>query len=369
MARAETHQTQERRRGAVLKRVKEKKLPYAKPEYGYRTVRDERGKSVGVELDPVQAPIWQLMDEWFVAGHSPVVIARRLQLQYEEGEEEYTPPQGKQWHANVIRRLLKSRFPLGEYRAVVSGEKIFVMGNHPCLRTPEQQEEIERQFERCGRGSQRVNIGSARYYRITICADCEAKMIRVHAKTTERNLGIDYICSTYHYSCRTTKRVCTRHFTYEDMITDAIVNFFQQPVEEAIASAINKAPQDRAAELNAARNRLENIRRKKVEAIKLKLDYHLAKAEFDEVINELAQSEKDILAEITELEANQVRLPNVESFRSWFEEMLSVENLIDWLTNDDPNIIRSVLGGRIKVLCHQRAYKAKKPTPVVELCL
>jgi DNA helicase TIP49 (TBP-interacting protein) len=79
--------------------------------------------------------------------------------------------------------------------------------------------------------------------------------------------------------------------------------------------------------------------------------------------------EKDVLTEIAELEANQVRLPNIEGIRAWFQTMLSVENLKDWLTNDDPNIIRSVLAGRIKVLCPQRAYKATEPAPTVELCL
>ncbi len=368
MSRAETHQTQERRRGAVLRRVKEKKLPYAKPEYGYRTVRDERGKSVGVELDPMQAPIRQLIDEWFIAGNSPVTIARRLQTRYEEGAPEYAPSHKEQWHEEVIRRLLKSRYPLGEYRARVSGEEVFVKGDHPRLRTPEQQEEIDRQFARRGRGSQRGNTGSARYYSIAFCGNCGAKMIRIHAQPSGRNLGVDYVCSAYQYSCRTTTRVCTRHYTYEDMITEALVRFFQQPVEEVIACATKKIPQDRSAELNAARVRLEKIRKKKVEAIKLKLDYQLAKAEFDEVLQELAQSEKDVLAEITELEANQVRLPNLSGIRAWYQEMLSVENLRDWLMNDDPDIIRTVLAGRVKVFCHQRTYKATEPSPTVELC-
>ncbi len=135
-----------------------------------------------------------------------------------------------------------------------------------------------------------------------------------------------------------------------------------------IASATKKIPQDRSAELNAARVRLEKIRKKKVEAIKLKLDYQLAKAEFDEVLQELAQSEKDVLAEITELEANQVRLPNLSGIRTWYQEMLSVENLRDWLRNDDPDNIRTILAGRVKVFCHQRTYKGTEPRPTVELC-
>lgn len=369
MSRAEFHQTQARRRGAVLKRVKEKRLPYGKPEYGYKTVRDERGKSVGVDSDPIRAPIRQLMDEWFIAGNSPVEIARRLQLRFEDGQSEFKAPEGRQWHENVIRRMLKSRYPLGEYRAEVSGEEIFVIGNHPRLRTPEQQEEIDRQFLRRERGTQRGNGGPTRYYGIAFCADCKAKMIRLHAIPGPRNYGIDYICSAYHYSLRTTSRVCNRHFTYEAAITDAIVDFFQQPVDDIIASVVANAPRDRTAELEAARGRLEKVRKKKVEAIKLKLDYQIAKEEFDLVLNELAQTEKDVLAEIAELEANQVHLPNVDGIRSWLQEMLSLGNLKDWLTHDDPDTIRSVLTGRLKVFCHQRAYKAKEPAPTVELCL
>jgi hypothetical protein len=121
------------------------------------------------------------MDEWFIAGNSPVEIARRLQIRYEDGQTEFKAPEGKQWHENVIRRMLKSRYPLGEYRAEVSGEEIFVIGNHPHLRTPEQQEAIDRQFLRRERGTQRANGGPTRYYGIAFCADCKAKMIRLHA--------------------------------------------------------------------------------------------------------------------------------------------------------------------------------------------
>ncbi len=114
---------------------------------------------------------------------------------------------------------------------------------------------------------------------------------------------------------------------------------------------------------------MEKIRKKKVEAIKLKLDYQIAREEFDLVLNELAQTEKAVLAEITELEINQVHIPNLEGIRSWLQQMLAISNLKDWLTNDDPDNIRSVLTGRIKVLCHQRPYKSKEPAPKVELCL
>jgi DNA invertase Pin-like site-specific DNA recombinase len=367
MSRAETYQTQERRRGAVLRRVKEKKLPYGKPEYGYKTVRDERGKSIGVDVHPETSKTRQLIDELFIAGNSPVFIARMLQNRFENGDEICKPPAKNQWHANIVRKLLKSRFPLGEYKAKISGESISVIGNHPRLRTDEQQIEIDRQFSRRASGTQRGNTSIARYYGIAYCADCGGKMIRCHPATTATNKGIDYGCSTYRYSVRTTKLVCSTHYTYESMMTEAIARFFQQPVDQALISLQSKLPLDRSQELVNARQRLQVISRKKVEAIKLQLDTGLAHDAFAQVIGELEQQEKDINAEIKELERNQSKIPNFDHIKDWLEEMLSIPNLQDWLENDEPDVIRSVLAGRIRVKCYQRKYKSLEPSPIVEL--
>ncbi len=370
MARAETHQTQERRKGAVLKRVKEKKLPYAKPEYGYRTIRDERGKSIGVELDPFQAPIRQQIDEWFIAGNSPVSIARRLNARYEENPNENIPPGGNTWYPQTIRRLLKSRYPSGEYRAKISGEQINITGIHPVLRTPERQKAIDRQFTRRSVGTQRGNSGPARYYGIAHCADCEGKMILGHKfieKTTNKDR--DYICGTYRKNVRLGRKSCSTHYTYEGHITEAIVEFFQQPVDEVVKIAISSTPSDKTLEIEKAYARLNRIRQEKREAVRLRVKFKVADDEFEEVINELSRNEQDTLLEISELETIQAKIPDADAISNWVESMLSVENLRDWLSNDDPHIIRSVLAGRIKVLCYQRPYRSLEPAPRVEFVI
>ena len=194
-------------------------------------------------------------------------------------------------------------------------------------------------------------------------------MIRMHNIPGPVNHDIDYTCSAYRYSLRTPTKRCSTHYTYEAMITKAIVDFFQQPVDEIILQVINHSPVDRSGELEAARVRLEKTRKKKVEAIKLRLEYPSAGNEFEQVITELSQTEVEIQKEIAELEMNQIRLPDISGIRSWIGEMLSIENLGDWLANDDPEIIRAVLGQRIRVLCYQRKYKSLEPAPTVELCL
>lgn len=366
-SRAENYHTQSRRKGAVLSRVKEKKLPYAKPEYGYKTVRDSRGKSVGVEIDPDKAETRQLIDELFIAGNSPITISKMLQSRFENGDLSCSPPAKDQWHANVVRRLLKSRFPSGEYNAHVSGEDISVIGNHPYLRTLEQQEAIDRQFERRKVGTQRGNIGVARNYGIAYCADCGAKMIRGHSRPTKINNGIDYSCGTYVYSLRTTQKVCSTHYTYESLITDAIVNFFQKPIDESLLAIQSRSPKDRSQEIFDAQNRLKTISKKKVDLIKLKLETGIAQDSFVQVLQELEDQESITMAEIRELERNQAKIPDTAQIKKWLEEMLTIENIKDWLENDDPNVIRTIFGGRLMVKCYQRKYKSTEPSPVVEL--
>jgi len=104
-----------------------------------------------------------------------------------------------------------------------------VQGEHPKLRTEEQQVAIERQLDRRKRGAQRGNAGPARYYGIAHCADCGAKLIRMHPQKTSVNTDIDYTCSRYRYSLRTTTKVCSTHYTYENQITEAIADFFNAP--------------------------------------------------------------------------------------------------------------------------------------------
>lgn len=370
MARAETHQTQERRKGAILRRVKEKKLPYGKPEFGYRTVRDERGKSVGVELHPDQAPIRQLIDEWFLAGNSPVSIARRLNARHDDDPSEFVPPGGHTWHPHTIRKLLKSRFPAGEYSATISGEKITVIGDHPKLRIPEQQKAIDRQFARRSVGTQRGNSGPARYYGIAICADCKANMILGHRnieKTTNKDR--DYICGGYRKNVRLGRKACSTHYTYEGQITKSIIDFFQQPIDDVVKIATSNSPTDKSKEIKNAYSRLNRVRQEKSEAIRLRVKFKLADNEFEQVINELAITENDILLEISELENQQAKIPDEDAIRSWLENLLSVGNLQDWLSNDDPHIIRSVLAGRIQVLCFQRPYRSLEPAPSVRLVI
>ena len=238
LSRAESYQTQERRTGAIIRRVKEKKLPYGKPEYGYKTIRDERGKSIGVDLNQQTAPTRRIIDQWFIDGNSPGEIALRLQRQFEDGNPCFAPPSGKNWHSNIVRRLLKSKYPSGEYRACISGQVIVVQGEHPKLRTREQQAVIERQLARRKRGTQRGNAGPARYYGIAYCADCGAKLIRMHTHKTSQNTDIDYTCSRYRYSLRTTKKICSTHYTYESQVTEAIITFFQRPIDENILAVL-----------------------------------------------------------------------------------------------------------------------------------
>ena len=369
LSRAESYQTQERRTGAIIRRVKEKKLPYGKPEYEYKIIRDERGKSVGIDANHQTAPTRQLIDQWYIEGNSPIEIALRLQRQFEGGNLLFAPPAGKLWHANIVRRLLKSKYPSGEYRARISGQVIVVQGEHPKLRTTEQQVAIERQLTRRQRGSQRGNAGPARYYGITYCANCGAKMIRMHTHKTSQNTDIDYNCSGYRYSLRTTTKVCSSHYTYENQITEAIADFFQRPIDEHILAALSKAPKDRSSEIKTSKKELEEIRRKKKEAIKLKLEYQFAQNEFVAVLTDLEQAEKDTLAEIKEIERSQAQIPDIENIKQWLGEMLSLPNLKEWLELEDPKTIRSILSGRIRVLCYHRNYNSLEPVPTVELVM
>ncbi|MFZ1043907.1 MAG: recombinase zinc beta ribbon domain-containing protein [Anaerolineales bacterium] len=288
LSRAESYQTQERRRGAVLRRVKDKKLPYGKPEYGYKIVRDDHGKSVGVDKDPRTSPIRKLIDEWFVAGNSPSDIALRLQRRFEAGDQAFAPPQGKLWYSEVIRKLLKSRFPSGEYTADISGQHLTIQGNQPLLRTETQQAAIDRQFNMRKRGTQRGNLSPARYYGIAYCADCNAKMVRIHPTDSKVNHGIDYSCSAYRYSLRTTTKLCSTHYTYEKQITEAIISFFQQPVDENLLTLVAKSPKDKSNEIQGVQKRLDSIKQKKIDAIKLKLDYGIARDEFDLILRNVS---------------------------------------------------------------------------------
>jgi len=111
MSRAESYQTQERRTGAIIRRVKEKKLPYGKPEYGYKVVRDERGKSVGIDANHQTAPTRQLIDQWFIEGNSPIEIALRLQRQFEAGNSLFAPPSGKTLARQYSQKTSKIQIP------------------------------------------------------------------------------------------------------------------------------------------------------------------------------------------------------------------------------------------------------------------
>ena len=74
-----------------------------------------------------------------------------------------------------------------------------------------------------------------------------------------------------------------------------------------------KAPQDRSADIKTAKKELGEIRRKKTEAIKLKLDYQFAQNEFVTVLSDLEQAEKDTIAEIKEFERNQAQIPDIKN--------------------------------------------------------
>ena len=130
-----------------------------------------------------------------------------------------------------------------------------------------------------------------------------------------------------------------------------------------------KAPQDRSADIKTAKKELGEIRRKKTEAIKLKLDYQFAQNEFVTVLSDLEQAEKDTIAEIKEFERNQAQIPDIKNIKQWLSEMLSLPNLKEWLELEDPKIIRTILGGRIRVLCHHRNYNSQEPVPIVELVI
>ena len=84
-------------------------------------------------------------------------------------------------------------------------------------------------------------------------------------------------------------------------------------------------------------------------------------------LNELERNEKDALAEIRELEMNQLKIPDITRIKAWVNEMLSIENLKEWLEGEDPKVIRSIFTGRIRVLCRQREYKHFESLPIVEL--
>lgn len=367
LSRAESYQTQERRRGAVIRRVQEKKLPYGKPEYGYKIIRDEKGKSVGVDINPTTAPIRQLIDKWFIDGNSPQEIALRLQRKFTSGNSDYAPPAKSLWHANVIRKLLLSKYPMGEYKATLYGKLIIIQGNHQILRTKDQQAAIERQFTRRKRGSQRGNTGETRYYGIAYCADCNSKMIRIRTNVGSRNTDVEYTCSQYRYSLRTLEKTCSSHYTYEKQITDSIIKFFQQPVDETLLKITSSLSKDNTNEIEAVQKELEIIKKKKVNLIKLKIDYKVAEEEFSIVINELEKEEKDTKNELENLKKMQVKRPDIESMKNWISEMLQVPNLREWLELEDPKIIRSILGERIRVKCYQRKYKKLEPAPSVEL--
>jgi hypothetical protein len=266
-----------------------------------------------------------------------------------------------------VRKLLLSKYPIGEYKAKLNNKLIVIQGKHPILRTKDQQSAIERQFNRRKRGSQRGNTGETRYYGIAYCADCHSKMIRIRTNVGPRNTDIEYTCSQYRYSLRTLEKVCSTHFTYEKQITDSIINFFQKPIDETLLELSSNIPEDYTTEIEFTQKEIEALKKKKVNLIKLKIDYKITEEEFCIVMNELEKEEKDANNELGNLKKMQIKKPDIESIKKWIGEMLQVPNLREWLELEDPKIIRSILGERIRVKCHQRKYKKLEPAPSVEL--
>lgn len=347
MSRAETRVMVERRAAAMTRRVTDHGLAYTRLIYGYRIVRDAAGKSIGAEPDPEQAPVLQWIDAQFVAGKSNKEIVQRLNARG------VPSPQGKKWTTGRLRYLLHSTFPTGLIQVKLAGRRVEVQGIHEPLRTPETQAEIERLFRLRRKNSSRGTAGYNRWYGIAHCGTCGGRMSRVKGKGGRVYL----VCGRWRLSVDQGLRpvVCSAHRTADGVVLAAVVNLFADP------SAWEAAPPVPPA-LGPVRERLAEVRRQKRQAVRDRVQYKSADAEFGVVLSELAEAERSLLAEITELEAAELARPDAARM-----QVLASFVTPAWLDEAAPEDVRALLAGVVRVDCPQRPLYARTPLPHARL--
>lgn len=352
MSRAESEQTNERRMAAMRRRVEDHKLPYNQPEYGYVTVRDDRGRPVGVAVDPEEGPIRQLMDEWFAGGLSARDIAIRL------NRRGVRSPRGKDWAQPTVFNLLRSRFASGWLKVAFEEKTVEVEGDHPRLRTAEMQAAIDGRWQHRKRGSQRGTSGGSRFYGVAFCADCGGRMHRNNVYQGTRY----YACGTYMRAMNRGRKECTMHSTPEPNIVAAVADYFAEPFNPA---RLNATP-NREGELGAARKRLAEVKAQKMTAVRDRVRYRTAAREFDLVLEELTAAEEAAEAEVSALIRHQALRPDCDLAQAFHEQLRDLP-LAEWLTEAPPESVRDRLAGRVRVSCPQREPGTEKSRPLVTL--
>lgn len=150
-------------------------------------VRDERGKTVGLALNPEARPMLDLIAERYIAGHSYQDIARAL------NERGYTGTRGRAWHPASVRQILHNPTFWGiaarqhtkylndpdTFLWIVDpaiqppDNVIFVRGAFPAAYTGEQAArvvaEMKRRMTMTGSESSKTIY---RYSRLVACAEC-----------------------------------------------------------------------------------------------------------------------------------------------------------------------------------------------------
>lgn len=112
--------------------------PQGQPPYGYRLVRDERGRSTTLEAHPEHAPVYRQIVELSLAGQGAQAIADHLnQLQIPNIRPVGVGRRSYGWSATPVRHILSNPRYLGRMEFQGPDGQIAVL-TFPPLITPEQ---------------------------------------------------------------------------------------------------------------------------------------------------------------------------------------------------------------------------------------
>lgn len=354
MSRASTRQFVEDRQRSFRRRVLDKGLPYTKPEFGYRIVRDSSGRSVGIECDPEHAEVRRWIDRQFVNGVSPGEIAKLLNARA------VPPPRGQLWRPNTIRALLRSPFAAGVLHVQLNGEQLTVQGQQPILRPPEVQAEVQRLMRLRSHGSQRGTFGDNPWYGVAYCAACGARMVRQRRQTGKHY----HLCGSYRQAQTEGRPAdCTPHWTPDWMMVRALADFFTAPPELLI-----NQPPDRSGELRGLQERLAEVRAQKRQAVRDKIKYRQVAGDFEAVLDELLEDETALLAQIAQVESEIASRPARAEVDA-LVTLLTGTDVKAWLNGRSPATIRKRLAGVVRLDCHQRELYSREPLPSVRLAI
>ncbi|MBD3305302.1 hypothetical protein GF348_02935 [candidate division KSB3 bacterium] len=316
-AQEEIERIRRRHRRGMRHRVKELGLHCGKLPYGYRTVRNEAGQSIGAEIDPDEIGAIHLVTEAFLRGEGYRAISNKLNA------SAWEPKQADLWDHTQVRTIVRC----DTYAGYVSYGDIHRKSDQiPAIWDNATWQQIQAETKRRYRGRQEPATpvtGSI------VCAKCGYNMLA--GKSHGRRI---YRCGRHKH-----RGDCHNNATRYSRIEEALLNFLRAlDNPEAIVNAIHQNQpnaQQIAQELESTMKNLEALRKQRtrlaLDRAKGDMDIDVYRAADNELLDRLDAAEE--LADELRIQMNEA--PNLD------QQIESVRTISE-LTKENPEWLNTI---------------------------